>query len=513
MVKRNFNITPFVTALLPVILVSQELHTRSNKALKAYNDGKEAYDFVSYKDAEAHLLEATQKDPGFIEAFLLLAEVYEDMKRYDKSASAYSRVMEIDSLFFVPAIFSLAEVNFLLGQYQDAYDGFKKYLRQKGNATSLVSRTNRYIADCLFALDAIEHPVSFHPVSLGDSINTSFDEYWPAITVDGDLLMFTRQVGTSERGIGSSSSQEDFYYSENSDGEWLKAKSIGEPLNTRMNEGAQTLAAGGQYMYFTACNRPDSRGGCDIYYSVRNARGWSQGMNINQPVNSPFWDSQPSVSSDGLRLFFVSNRPGGIGGMDIWVSSLRSDGGWTEPVNLGPEINTPGDEMSPFIHFDGKTLYFSSNGRPCMGGFDLYMSKQSPGGVWSAPENLGYPINTQSDEIGLIINSPGDIAYFSSSVNAKMGRDLYYFELPEQLRPDPVSYLEGTVFDRVTGKKLKSSYELINLSTRETAMRSFTDDNGNFLVCLPNGQNYGLNVTKEGYLFYSENFMLDGDFR
>lgn len=507
----KFTIHILFFLLISLQISGQNLHTRSNRALKAYNDGKAAYDFVSYSDAEKYLIEATERDQGFIEAYMLLAELYKDTRKYEKSVAAYRRVMEIDSLFFVPAIYSLAEVEFMVGDYNNSLSNFRKFMRQDRISTSLKNKALRYIENCHFALKAMDNPVPFHPVSMGDSINTVYDEYWPAITVDDALLMFTRQVGTSDRAIGATRSQEDFYFSNRKDSVWERAKSIGEPLNTRMNEGAQTLAAGGQYMYFTACNRPDTRGGCDIYYSARSNRGWVQGMNINAPVNSPYWESQPSISSDGLRLFFVSNRPGGMGGMDLWMSRLKSDGGWTEPENLGPEINTAGDEMSPFIHFDGRTLYFATNGRPCMGGYDIFMSKMDKYGRWSEPENLGYPINTQSDEMGMIINSSGKIAYFSSTVNQEKGKDLFYFELPEVLRPDPVSYFEGTVFDRITGKKLKSSYELINLTTKETAMKSFTDDNGNFLVCLPTGQNYGLNVTREDYLFFSENFMLEGD--
>ena len=198
--------------------------------------------------------------------------------------------------------------------------------------------------------------------------------------------------------------------------------------------------------------------------------------------------------------------------MDIWVSNLVKDGRWSEPVNLGGIVNTPGDEMSPFIHFDGKTLYFSSNGRPCMGGFDIFMSRfNKEDSTWSEPDNLGYPINTQTDEIGMVINSSGEVAYFSSKINTLKGRDLYYFKMPESLRPDPVSYLKGKVVNKLTGKKLKATYELINLSTGKRVIQSFTDSEGYFLVCLPTGHNYGINVSSKDYLFYSENFMLEGE--
>lgn len=492
-------------------LMSQELHTRNNRALRAYTDGKEAYNFVNYSQAEKYLKEATEKDNDFIEAFLLLAELYKDMKRYDESAQAYDRVQEIDSLFFVPAMFSGGEVHFLRGDYHRSLEYFHSFLRQKGQQPNLRLEAEAYIRNALFASDAVNNPVPFNPVSLGDSVNTLFDEYWPAITIDGELLMFTRQISSNDRRIGSAALQEDFYYTVMGDSGWQKAVNIGAPLNTPGNEGALTLSVGGQFIYYTACNRPDGTGGCDIYYSYRGSRGWSRGMNPGAPLNSAYWESQPSLSSDGQTLFFVSNRPGGEGGMDIWVSRMSAEGTWGEPENAGNIINTPGDEMSPFIHFDNRTLYFSSDGRPCMGGLDIFRSEYKPGRGWSEPVNLGYPINTQFDEMGLVINSAGNLAYYSSTVNRQQGRDIFSFELPEEIRPDPVSYIEGTVTDSQTGMRLQASYELINLSNRQTAIKSVTDTRGNFLLPLPSGINYGLNVMCDGYLFYSEHFMLEGE--
>jgi len=495
----------------PASLLSQELHTRSNKALRSYNDGREAYDFLNYSQAERHLLDAVEYDPGFIEAYLMLAELSKDMINYSQSARAYREAMLIDSVFFVPAWFGYGEVHFKLGNYAEAKSKFLLYLQLGGEKSVNAGKAKKYIRDCDFALEAILKPVDFNPVNLGEAINTENDEYWPAITADDNMLLFTRQIRVRGRNLMGSVLQEDFYYSYRVNGSWTQAKNAGAPLNTSHNEGAQTLEAAGNYMYFTACNREDGMGGCDIYYSLRTGAGWKKGINIGKPLNTEYWESQPSLSSDGSRLFFVSNRPGGYGGMDIWASKLVKDGRWSEPVNLGNIINTPGDEMSPFIHFDGKSLYFSSNGRPCMGGFDIYMSSLKPDSTWSEPENLGYPINTQTDEIGMIINSSGRVAYFSSRINPRKGRDLYYFEMPEFLRPDPVSYLKGKVVDRITGKNLKATYELINLSTKDRVVQSFSDSQGNFLVCLPSGHNYGINVSCEGYLFYSEYFMLEGE--
>jgi len=502
----------FMIIIQPFSLMSQDLHTKSNKALKAYNNGKEAYDFINYKEAELHLIDAVEKDPRFIEAHLLLAELSRDMRKYQQAANAYRQAMIIDSTFYIPAWFGYGEVEFLSGNYTQARHNLLLYLDITGERSLNATKAKKYIEDCDFALEAIKNPVDFNPVNLGESVNTGDDEYWPAITADDNMLLFTRQNTVRRRNMLGKEYQEDFYYSYRIDGEWTVARNAGPPLNTSYNEGAQTLEAGGNYMYFTACNREDGKGGCDIYYSARTDQGWKKGINIGSPVNTRNWESQPSLTSDGLRLFFVSNRPGGYGGMDIWVSNLIKDGRWSEPANLGDIVNTPGDEMSPFIHFDGRTLYFSSNGRPCMGGFDIFMTRfNAEDGTWSEPENLGFPINTHTDEIGMVINSSGEVAYFSSKINTQQGRDLFYFEMPESLRPNPVSYLKGNVIDKLTGEKLRSTYELINLSTGKRVIQSFTDSEGDFLVCLPTGHNYGINVSSKDYLFYSENFMLEGE--
>ncbi|MBK8884839.1 MAG: OmpA family protein [Bacteroidales bacterium] len=264
-------------------------------------------------------------------------------------------------------------------------------------------------------------------------------------------------------------------------------------------------------MYFTACDRPGGVGSCDIYFSSFNDGKWTEPYNLRSPVNSSYWESQPSISADGKILFFSSSRPGGIGAKDLWYSLMNEKNEWMTPVNMGDKINTDGDEMSPFIHFDGKTLYFASDGRTGLGGFDIFMTRMNSDSSWSDPQNLGYPINTYNDEMGLVIESGGQKAYFSSIRDKINGKDIFYFDLYESVRPAAVSYLKGKVYDKESGRLLKAKYELINLSTNKVTIRSSTDGNGNFLVCLPSGYNYGINVSKAGYLFYSENFMFEGE--
>jgi outer membrane protein OmpA-like peptidoglycan-associated protein len=263
-------------------------------------------------------------------------------------------------------------------------------------------------------------------------------------------------------------------------------------------------------MYFTACDRPGGLGSCDIYFSAFNEGQWSLPFNLGSPVNTPSWESTPSISADGSILFFSSSRPGGFGGKDLWYSVINNKGTWSDPVNLGELINTEGDEMSPFIHFDGRSLYFASDGRPGMGGFDIYLTRMKKDSSWTEPQNLGYPVNTSSDDMGLVIEARGQKAFFSSKRDNANGKDIFCFNLDRSFRPNPVSYIKGRVTDRETGRTLKADYELINLTTNKVTIKSKTDDRGNFLVCLPPGNNYGINVTKEGYLFYSENFMFEG---
>ena len=509
--KRFWIIFSILTSsIVAGVSYSQSYHTKSDRALKAYNDGIQAYDFFNFGRAEEYFNEAILIDKEFFEVYMMLGELMTKQRRYSEAAVNYRTAVKIDSMFFKPVFFSLGYAEFLSGDYSNALNHFKVYLGQEG-----MSEKNRIVAtkninNCEFALKALKHPVLFNPVTMGNAINTSDDEYWPSITVDGQTLMFTRQP--SAKNIGSSRElfQEDFYISYFINGSWQKAFNAGSPLNTRQNEGAQTLASNGRYMYFTACDRTGGSGSCDIYFSVFNGGRWSEPYNLQAPVNTSHWESQPSISADGKTLFFSSSRPGGMGGKDLWFSKMNDRNLWTNPVNMGSNINTDGDEMSPFIHFDGKTLYFASDGRTGMGGFDIYVTRMINDSTWTEPLNLGYPINTYNDEMGLVIEAGGKKAYFSAIRDTRNGKDVFCFDLYEAVRPSPVSYLKGTVYDGETGKLIKADYELINLSTNKITIKSTADESGNFLVCLPSGFNYGINVSKPGYLFYSENFMFEG---
>lgn len=503
----------FMLAISATVLQAQELHTDSNRALKQYNAGMEAFHFLNFDQALQHLSEAVSIDSGFYEAYMVMGDINKDLRRFEKAKYNYRKAIAIDSLFYVPAFYHLATCEINTGEYEKARRNFQLYLQAAEQRSSYRREALKSVRDCDFALNAMKNPLDFQPVNLGPQINTERNEYWPSVTADGQLMVFTVLVGDGRPTIPGgpqNQGQEDFYYSKKEAGVWSPAQTVGSNLNTYGNEGAQSLSADGFSMYYTACDRRDGFGSCDIYYSRQISGQWNRGKNVGRPVNSAYWETQPSISPDGQTLYFASNRPGGKGGMDLWLSRMKADGSWSEPLNLGDSINTSYDEMSPFIHPDNKTLYFSSKGRPGMGGFDLYYARKTNDTIWYQVRNLGYPINSHADELGLVLEASGETAYYSSAVDDRRGKDIFSFEMPESIRPDMVTYMKGKVFDKNTGQLLSARFELINLETGEKVMDSFSDQNGSFLVCLPTDMNYALNVNREAYLFYSRNIPLKG---
>ena len=471
--------------------MAQGLHTSSNKAAKIYNQAMKAYDYFELDEAERLFLQAVSIDPKFFESYMMLGELYTKLNKNKDAAENYIKAVNIDSISFRPVFFALAEVEFLTGDYQNALKHYRSYINSKGIQETNKKKAEKNIKNCLFSLDALKNPVNVTLVDVGGGINTQYDEYWPSISIDGQTML----------------SQEDLYISIYDNDAWQEAQGINSPLNTADNEGAQTLSSAGDYMFFTACNRRDGMGSCDIYFSALRNGKWTAPYNIGDPVNTRHWESTPSINANGNMLIFSSNRPGGFGGKDLWYSILDSEGKWGEPKNMGANINTPYDETSPFIHFDGYTLYFSSDGWPGMGGMDLFMSKLNADSTWSEPVNLGYPINTYGDEMGMIVNANSDVAFFSLKRDDSLGKDIYSFALEKELRPNLVSYMKGRVFDKQTETPITAELELINLSDNSIALLTTTDAQGNFLISLPSNNNYGINISKEGYLFFSESFL------
>src|SRR6185436_1660117 len=402
---------------------------------------------------------------------------------------------------------NLARAEMHLNEFDSAKMHLEIFLNYKTRTMELREKADKLIKICNFASYAVKHPVPFNPVNLGDSINTDVDEYLPALTADDLTLVYTRRRVMGTDHLGRKDYNEDFYISKKEDGKWMPSLNMGEPINTLGNEGAHCISPDGMFLYFTACNR-DNYKGCDLYYSRKAGNHWSPPLNAGSIVNSESWDSQPTISADGKAIYFLSSRPGGLGKQDIWKTVKNEKGFWGVPENLGPTINTPENELSPFIHPDDHTLYFASDGHPGMGGTDMYYSRLGDDGKWQTPVNLGYPINTGGDESSLFVNAAGNMAYFASDrYNGKGMLDIYSFELYPEARPISVSYVKGMVKDKNAKTPLEANFEVIDIETGKLIANSVSDKmNGEFLICLPSGKDYALNVSKEGYLFYSDHF-------
>lgn len=487
-------------------LAQREYSTNSKKAIKLFEEALKYYSAKRNSEALEILQKAIKADDQFVEAYAVSGDCYSDIGDLKNAIESYQKVVDISPDFMATSYKQLADVQFRTGDYKAAVGNYQIFMTKKRVNPKIREEAERYLKNAEFGAVLKERPVPFDPKNLGPSVNTDQYEYFPVLTADEQTLVFTR----NQRQSAGMDYQEDFYISFSDGGDWTQAVNLGKPINTDDNEGAQTITADGKQLFFIGCNRKTGLGSCDIYRSLRNGKNWGNPENLGSPVNSSKWESQPSISADGKTLYFVSNRPGGLGGMDIWVTQLAPNGEWTIPRNLGEPINTPFSEETPFIHPDGKTLYFTSNGHVGMGEKDIYVTRMDSVGVWSTPQNLGYPINTWNDEQGLFVAASGENAYFSSDREGGLGKlDLYSFKLYDEVRPTRVTYVKGKVVDKVTGKPLAAKFELIDIETSEVVIESGSDPiNGSFLVTLPVDHSYALNVSKDQYLFYSEHFSL-----
>ncbi len=506
------------TSLVAVILLlaynthsygqKQILSTANKKAKTIYTKAIEDKYRMSVDEFCSKMKKAIDADKMFVEPYWAIADANNSDK--EKSIEILKLAIKNNAHRKDETLKKLADILKNMGRYGEA----QTYLKQlsdtcKGRQT-ILDEYNQIMY-------MIEHPVPFSPQNLVYA-NTTKDEYFPSVTADDKILSVTMSS------MGNYASNENLYWSKKDGGRWTAFVPIKELNSPTFNEGSQTISADGRYMFFVACNMPEGFGSCDIYYSICTDGIWSKPINAGKSLNTSYWESNPSLSSSGDELFFTSNRPPTYGGRDLWYCRVEqlSDGKlrFSNPENLGQAVNSPQDDYAPYIHADNRTLYFLSKGHLNFGGSDIFVSRRGEDGKWSKAKNIGYPLNKNTDCYGFTLNGAGDKGYISllNTDEKERGIDVYEFRLYEEARPSSVVCIKGRVEIESTRVGSEKQYvgnkstrvgtfatvEIFDYLHKKPFFLSHSDSKtGEFTLILPDSGEYGLNVRKPGYVFYS----------
>ena len=495
----------FLLFLIGQSVFSQNYHTPQNaskKALKAFEKGEALFQQNDFSASLEQFQKAVEQDAVFIDAWLLMGDAATELDNNKLALLAYENALQLDTFYFPPTAYLLAKSYLENLQFSDAINLLDAAYAKIELPESMRLKVEKVIVNATFRKTAFANPVAFNPKPLDVAVNSSADEYVNALRLDGNLLVFTQRIVQQE----NQPLKEQLMLAERDSTGWMQVEVFAPDWPINQQIGAVTFAADGNSMFFAACGWPDGLGSCDIYFARKEDDAWQLPVNLGSAINSRFWESQPSLSADGKTLVFASNRAGGMGGSDIWQCELGADGQWNKPENLSKIINTEGNEMAPFLHPDGKTLYFSSTGQAGMGGADLFVSRIDSSGRWQTPVNLGFPINTASDEINLVVEAGGKTALLSALDDSLKTYDILAFELPEEHQPNSVTYIQMLVKALDTKKPLLAKIVLTNPISAEKHIEFKTNKNGEAFVVIPAKEAYALQVSSEGFLFY-DNFI------
>lgn len=501
----------FLLLLLSITFqcLGQSKATYSTKKKKAIASFEQSENFM-IRGQIPQALELLQKalgvDKDFAEAHLRLGSLYKDIGNVDKAIYHLGRAVEIlpKDKRTSGAYYALADINFKAEKYDEAKRLLESFKTVGQPDKRLLPEIDKLMRNIEFSKEAIKNPLPFKPVPLPAPLNRFQLQYFPVLTADQSTIIFTRREGVAAQ------YDEDIVISKKgSDGNWQQPTSISKKVNTPNNEGTTAISADGRMLIFTSCVGRKGYGSCDLFVTYKTGEEWSEPENLGPQINSAAWESQPSLSADGRTLYFVSDRPTGYGKRDIWVSHYGEEG-WSKAENLGNKINTADDEVSPFIHANNQTLYFASKGHPGFGGFDLFSADLTEVG-WTNPENVGYPLNNSDDQVSLFITSDGKKGYYSYEENyrtAYYSSKLYEFDVPEAIQVENRSnYVKGKVYDAKSKAPLRAQIELYDIAKDELISAVTADSiSGNYLIVLTQGSEYALYVSKPNYLFQSLSF-------
>jgi outer membrane protein OmpA-like peptidoglycan-associated protein/tetratricopeptide (TPR) repeat protein len=462
------------------------------KALKNISERKQV-------DAIENLQKAIEKDSTFADPYFKLGQINEAARNQENATKFYKKAIELrpDDPLLTQAYTYIGTRLLKVGDYALAKDYLSFSIKNVPQNSPVMKQLTRQKEQCNFGEAAKKNPLTIIAKEMSPVINFKENQYFPVLTADNETLIFT---------AFSKGGDENLYASQLIKGNWSAPKSISDKINTSSNEGTCSISADGRILVFTSCDGKNSLGSCDLYISKKVGEDWSVPENLGSGVNTSFWEAQPSLSNDGRVLYFSSDRQGGYGRKDLWVSELIDNKTWSKAINMGGIINSTNDEISPFIHANGHTLFFASDGHLGMGGLDLFMTESNIG-VYSKPENLGFPINTHQDQVALFISADGSKGYYSSDVKPDI--KIFQIDIPTKLsnKFKRASFVKGIVQDASNNKSISAEIELIDLKTNKVVEKTISDAiTGQYTAVLPNGSQYGLFINKKEYFFKSLTF-------
>lgn len=512
--KHQFFIVLIGLFLLFHTAIAQQsaLSSTNKKAIKNYRQAEQHYFNRNYGEALEYINRSLRVDASFLEAWMLLGAIHFDLKENEQAVDAYKKVLALDSTAVSIVYYMLGDLYYEEANYSEAVSHYKLFLQCNNISEKQQEMAKERLEHARIAKHAVENP-TFTPINLGEAINTSADEYINFVDETESVLYVTRKELQDEWAANKKVYKEDFYIARSAADSWSEPIQLKADWKGQYNAGGMSLSVDGRSMYFTGCYWPGGLGSCDLYVSKRIGDSWQAPHNIGKPINTSDWESQAVVSSDGSKLYFASRRSGGKGGSDIWMSVRLKSGRWSPAVNLGDSINTNGNEMAPFLHADGQTLYFSSDGHGGLGGYDLFISRKDFSGQWTKGKNIGYPINSPDDELNIFINLEGTKAWLSSNRSKGSGGfDVYVVDTDPLFKPSRVVFLKGKVLDASSGVPLGAHVILSDLQKGIGIDSTQADPvTGYFLLALHPHQNYAVNIAEKGYLMYSENLDFNTD--
>ncbi len=484
-----------------------DLKSASSSLKKSYQKALKLYQTNNYTEAIDAFQKIIKKNAHFIDANLMLGSIHYDQGNFIQAEAYFQKVVELNPVYLNKIYYTLALTNYENFHFDSAYHNILRYLSREKDNQELILKSQKLAKTFRFADSCYKHPSTFEPIPIQE-VNSDFSEYLPSLTADGNTMVFTRKINNDN---------EDLFISYRAtNGSWSNPQSL-DDINTLHNEGSPSISPDGQSLIFVSCDRPNSFGGCDLYLSNYHQGHWSIPVNMGDVINTPAYETQPCLTDNGKVLIFTSNRVGGYGGLDLWMTTKNSKNHWTNPVNLGNKVNSTGNEQCPFLHQDGKTLFFNSDGHLGIGQQDLFYCKLVGNkNIWSEPVNLGYPINTPKKESSLIVTYDGHKAIMASDrsfmkeQNQKklkyINIDLYEFELPEFLRPKKSCYISFEVLDNQSNKHIPAHIELLGINNNQIFYNGLIKEGRNNLISLPGSVDYAINISHPGYILISDQF-------